>query len=94
MALAAGEADGAAEALGVLGVGAGGGGRAGDDVSGVRVTTRDGRTVQARTSGGYWSAWWPTDPGQAFMQATVAVTLADGSTRDAGTLGDLSGAGS
>ena len=69
-------------------------GRAGDDVSGVRVTTRGGRTVQARTSGGYWSAWWPTDPGQAFMQATVAVTLADGSTRDAGTLGDLSGAGS
>ena len=64
-------------------------GRAGRDVSGVRLTTGDGRTVQGQLSGGYWSAWWPADPGPLVTQTRVTVLRTDGSSRDAGSISEL-----
>jgi len=64
-------------------------GRAGASVEQVHVTTVDGTTISATVDGGYWSAWWPTNNPDHSSDATVAVTLDDGSTRAGGTIRHL-----
>lgn len=64
-------------------------GRAGSGVSGIRITTTDGRTLRAELSGGYWSAWWPTDADGHLMPAHVLALWPDGTGHEAGTIADL-----
>ncbi len=64
-------------------------GRAGVGVIGVDLLTADGRTVRGSVADGFWSAWWPTDPGQQMAAAGVVVRLSDGTAVGLGSIGDL-----
>ncbi len=57
----------------------------GKDVTGVEITTADGRRVTATIAGDRFAAWWPgapvTDPTGPFETVTVTLTLRDGTVR-------------
>jgi hypothetical protein len=62
-------------------------GRAGDDVTGIEVTTPGGQRVDASLENGHWAAWWPAgDSSPRNPELTGApsyeVTLVDGTVHE------------